>query len=216
MTFSPSPHLAHETSGSPDDTPRAVAYVRISSDPLGMERGVETQEEDCRRYAAAQGWSVVRVFRENDTSAFKQKTLTLPSGEQVRRVVHPAFRAMLHMLGRGEADVVVTYDLDRAVRDPHDLEDLIDAKVLHGFAVKSLTQSLRLDTDADVAMARVMVAMANKSSADTARRVRRAAARRAKHGLWHGDAPFGYERADGSLRLVPAQATLIRDAETSE
>ncbi len=32
---------------------------------------------------------VVEVFRENDTSAFKQRTLTLPSGERVRRWIFP-------------------------------------------------------------------------------------------------------------------------------
>lgn len=74
---------------------------------------------------------------------------------------------------------MVAYDLDRAVRDPRDLEDLIDAKVLYGFRVASTTASLRLDSDGDIAMARVLVAMANKSSPDTARgsRVRRGSRR---------------------------------------
>ncbi len=64
---------------------------------------------------------------------------------------------------------MVAYDLDRAVRDPRDFEDLIDAKVLYGFDVHSTTGNLRLDTDSDVAIARLLVAMANKSSADMAR-----------------------------------------------
>ena len=171
----------------------AVVYVRISDDPEGTERGVERQEADCRAYAAAHGWEVVAVFRENDTSAFKQRTITLSSGERVRRVVRPEFRAMLKHLSDGRAQVMVAYDLDRAVRDPRDLEDLIDAKVLGGFRARSVTGSLRLDTDSDVAMARVLVAMANKSSADTARRVARAAKQQALEGTWHGGrVPFGY------------------------
>jgi site-specific DNA recombinase len=60
-------------------SPRAVVYVRISDDPEGTERGVDRQEADCRAYAAAHGWEVAAVFRENDTSAFKQRTITLPS-----------------------------------------------------------------------------------------------------------------------------------------
>ena len=95
--------------------------------------------------------------------------LHLPTGEKVRRVVRPRFRALLSFLARGGAEVMIAYDLDRAVRDPRDLEDLIDAKVLYGFRVLSTTGSLRLDNDSDIAMARV--AMANKSSADTARRI---------------------------------------------
>ena len=192
---------------------RAVVYVRISDDPEGTERGVDRQEADCRAYAAARGWDVAAVFRENDTSAFKQRTITLPSGERVRRVIRPEFRAMLKDLDDGQAQVMVAYDLDRAVRDPRDLEDLIDAKVLGGFGVRSVTGSLRLDTDSDVAMARVLVAMANKSSADTARRVARAAKQQAIEGTWHGGrVPFGYRAISGNLVIDPEAAELVREA----
>ncbi|MDR1635583.1 MAG: recombinase family protein [Bifidobacteriaceae bacterium] len=194
---------------------RAVVYVRISDDPEGTERGVDRQEADCRAYALGHCMGVVGVFRENDTSAFKQRVVTLPTGERVRRVVRPQFRAMLGYLAQGRADVMVAYDLDRAVRDPRDLEDLIDAKVLNGFKVRSVTGSLRLDGDADVAMARVLVAMANKSSADTARRVARAAKQQAVEGAWHGGRPpFGYRAEGGRLVVVPEQAALVREAAT--
>src|SRR5699024_10468174 len=192
---------------------RAVVYVRISDDPEGIERGVERQEADCRAYAAAHGWEVVAVYRENDTSAFKQRTITLQTGERVRRVMRPEFRAMLKHLADNQAQVMIAYDLDRAVRDPRDLEDLIDAKVLGGFAVRSVTGSLRLDTDSDVAMARVLVAMANKSSADTARRVARAAKQQAIEGAWHGGrVPFGYRAEDSTLVIEPEAAELVREA----
>jgi site-specific DNA recombinase len=195
------------------DPVRVVLYVRISSDPGGLEKGVDRQEKDCRALAAVLGWDVVRVFRENDTSAYKQKTITLPTGERVRRVVRPMFREMLALLSRQGADAMIAYDLDRAVRDPRDLEDLIDTKVLAGFQVKSTTGSLRLENDADIAMARVLVAMANKSSADTARRVKRASRQQAEDGRWHGGmAPFGYRMENSSLIQVPEHAMLVRQA----
>lgn len=188
-------------------------YVRISSDPGGSEKGVDRQEKDCRALATALGWQVVQVFRENDTSAYKKKTITLPTGERVRRVIRPQFRQMLALLGRRGADALIAYDLDRAARDPRDLEDLIDTKVLAGFQVKSTTGSLRLENDADIAMARVLVAMANKSSADTARRVKRASQQQAEDGRWHGGmAPFGYRMKNSTLIPVPEQAALIRQA----
>ena len=59
-------------------------------------------------------------------------------------------------------------------RDPRDIEDLIDAVAACGGHARSLSGSLTL-TDGgssdQLAMARVMVTMAAKSSADTARRV---------------------------------------------
>ena len=192
---------------------RAVLYVRISDDPEGLEKGVDRQEADCRVYAEAHGYEVVEVFRENDTSAVRQRTITLPSGEKVRRVVRPRFRAMLHFLAGGGAEVMAACDLGRAVRDPRDLEDLIDAKVLYGFRVLSTTGSLRLDNDSDIAVARVLVAMANNSSADTARRVARASKQQAVEGRWHGGrAPYGYRMGDSALYVVAEQAALVRDA----
>ena len=206
--------MGHEQQEQQSTKPvRAVVYVRISDDPEGTERGVDRQEADCRAYAAAHGWEVAGVFRENDTSAFKQRTITLPSGERVRRVIRPQFRAMLKHLDSGEAQVMIAYDLDRAVRDPRDLEDLIDAKVLGGFTVRSVTGSLRLDTDSEVAMARVLVAMANKSSADTARRVARAAKQQAIEGAWHGGrVPFGYRAENGLLLIDPVTGPLVVEA----
>ncbi|MCT1874279.1 MULTISPECIES: recombinase family protein [Micrococcales] len=203
----------HEQTTGSGSPLRAVVYVRISDDPEGSERGVDRQEADCRAYAAAHGLEVAAVFRENDTSAFKQNTITLPSGERVRRVIRPQFRAMLKHLSEGQAQVMVAYDLDRAVRDPRDLEDLIDAKVLGEFGVRSVTGSLRLDTDSDVAMARVLVAMANKSSADTARRVARAAKQQALEGAWHGGrAPFGYRAENGVLVIDPVTGPMVVEA----
>jgi hypothetical protein len=80
------------------------------------------------------------------------------------------------------------------------LEDLIDAKVLGGFGVRSVTGSLRLDTDSDVAMAQG----AGGDGEQVLRRhrptrVARAAKQQAIEGAWHGGrVPFGY-RAESAL-----------------
>ena len=96
---------------------RAVVYVRISDDPEGTERGVDRQEADCRAYATGHGMSVAEVFRENDTSAFKQRTITLPSGERVRRVVRPPRLGDLpsHLRGRRHSAVRLQGSRRRAV-----------------------------------------------------------------------------------------------------
>ncbi len=61
-------------------------------------------------------------------------------------------------------------------------------------------------------MARVLVAMTNKSSADTARRVARAARQGAVEGRWHGgSAPYGYRGEGPTLHVVPEQARLVRE-----
>src|ERR1019366_2600484 len=139
-------------------------------------KGVDAQGADCDVTGTRAGWTfgpaATHHVTENDTSAFKRKMITLPDGRRELRTVRPGFRQALAMLADGRADGLMAYDLDRAVRDPRDLEDLID--VVEGavprIPVESVTGSLRLANDSDITMARVMVAVANKASRDTARR----------------------------------------------
>ncbi len=189
---------------------RAIIYARISSDrpdDNGALRGlgVADQERDARDLAKRLGWKVERVVTENDTSAFARRKVTLPDGTRAMRVIRPGFREVLDDLTHGRADALIALDLDRAVRDPRDLEDLIDVVEQHKIPVESVTGSLRLSSDADITMARVLVAVANKSSRDTARRVGRAYLRRAEQGRpGGGKRMFGFEKDGVTLRTTEA------------
>jgi site-specific DNA recombinase len=192
----------------------AVLLTRISDARNGDAAGVTDQQSDLRKRAAQLGWGIGEVIIENDTSAFKRRTVALPDGRKAERVVRPGFRRALELLQSGQADGLLALDLDRIARDPRDLEDLIDvveSRKPH-VPVESVTGSLRLANDADITMARVLVAMANKSSRDTARRVSRARLRQAEEGRpQHGGRrPFGYE--DGGLVIRESEAAEIRKA----
>jgi hypothetical protein len=62
-------------------------------------------------------------------------------------------------------------DIDRAMRDPRTLEDLIDAVEMYGVYVASLTGNIDLTTDAGINSARSLVNQRNQESRNTARRV---------------------------------------------
>jgi site-specific DNA recombinase len=173
---------------------------------------VARQEEDCRAYAARQGWTVTEIYRENDTSAFMRRVVRLPDGSRASRVVRPEFRRMLSDLAEGTIDAVTGYDLDRVARDPRDLEDLIDVCETTGRPARSVTGNLDLSHDGGITMARVAVAMANQASRDTSRRVRRVKQDLAARGMWGGGGKraFGY-LADRSA-IVAAEAAVIRGA----
>jgi site-specific DNA recombinase len=177
--------------------PRAAAvYVRISDDKAADAAGVGRQETDCRALADRQGWAVAEIYTENDTSAFKRRKVRLPDGSTALRVVRPAFRRLLDDLAAGTVDALVGYDLDRVARDPRDLEDLIDIVESRGVPTRAVTGSLDLGSDAGITMARVMVAVANKGSRDTARRVLRKQLELAEQGKHKGGGirAYGYER----------------------
>lgn len=91
-----------------------VFYVRISDDPEGLEMGVERQEPGCRAYAESLGFEVVEGLRADDTSVFKQCTITLPMGEKIRRVIRPRVPCCAPFLARGGAEAMIAYGLDHA------------------------------------------------------------------------------------------------------
>jgi site-specific DNA recombinase len=190
---------------------KAIILARISDARDGDERGVSDQITDCLRLAERLRWTAgpaaTHHIIENDTSAFKRRKIALPDGRHELRTVRPGFRQMLAMLADGRADGLIAYDLDRAVRDPRDLEDLIDVVESRHLRVpvESVTGSLRLASDGDITMARVLVAVANKSSRDTARRVARARRRQAENGQ-HGGGKrrFGFEPDGVTIRETEA------------
>lgn len=183
--------------------------MRISDDRTQESLGVERQEADCRALVERRGWTVGQVFRENDTSAYKRRKVALPDGTTALRVVRPAFRQLLDAITSGQVTALVAYDLDRVARDPRDLEDLIDAVEQAGIPTVVVTGEVDLSTDNGVFMARMLVNVANKSSRDTSRRVRRALLGLAgTGGPTGGKRPYGYQ----SDRVTPdeREATNVR------
>ncbi|MEU2584522.1 recombinase family protein [Streptomyces avermitilis] len=178
-----------------------------------FSKGIGRQEDDARALAKRLGWTVVKVIPEDDTSAFKRRKIKLPDGGTALRTVRPGFRAALEGLASGEFDGLIADDLDRVARDPRDLEDLIDVVESRRprIPVESVTGSLRLANDADVTMARVMVAVANKSSRDTARRVARKHEELAAEGKPGGGGFRGYGYSTEGHTIVEAEAKILRE-----
>ena len=65
-------------------------------------------------------------------SAFKRRKVVTPSGRTEWRVFRPGFRSIVDDLAAGRTGAMLCEDLDRACRDPRDLEDLVDAVAATG------------------------------------------------------------------------------------
>ncbi|MEU4576352.1 recombinase family protein [Nonomuraea sp. NPDC023979] len=186
----------------------ALLLVRISDAEPGDIFGVARQVQDTIKQAGRVGWPVGMILVENDTSAFKRRKIKLPNGETQLRTVRPKFRRALGLLSKGTFRRFMTYHLDRTVRDPRDLEDLID--VVEGsrprIVVGSYTGSLRLANDTDITSARIHCAIANQASRDTSRRVSRKRREQAEEGRYGGGRrPYGFESDGVTLRRDEAQ-----------
>ncbi len=193
-------------------------YARISEDPHDTMRGVTRQREDIAAEVARLGGDPDQIswYIENDTSAYKKKRVravdTAGRPYDALRVIRPVWADALHALRTGVLDALVVWDLDRLARDPRDLEDAIEVVELHGVQVRSGTASeINLLSDAGRMSARMMIAVANKSSADTARRVKRAHEANARAGRpVGGTRPFGWDDDKTTVREV--EAAMIRQA----
>ncbi|MEU3265081.1 recombinase family protein [Streptomyces bacillaris] len=164
------------------------AYTRISEigeigDGRDGREGVIRQGEDCVEIAANQGVGIYRVYEDNDLSAYK------------RRVKRPEFERLLGDLESGVIAGIVVYNIDRLARQPSDLERLIDIyeKAKRPLTFATGTGDFDLTTSDGRFFARLMVNVANKSSADTARRLARQRLAHAKAGKPHpGIRAFGW------------------------
>jgi site-specific DNA recombinase len=78
-------------------------------------RGIVNQKKRCTSLIEARGWTVGRIYEDNDTSAAK------------RRGPGTAWHRMLEDLRNGVADVVVAVDLDRLLRSTRDLIEITDS-----------------------------------------------------------------------------------------
>jgi site-specific DNA recombinase len=179
----------------PDVPQHPVAITRISEARDDDTKGVERQEDRLLKLNARLGWGPLTVVVENDISGYKRRKVTRADGTVEYRVFRPGLRQIMAWLDGGVHDGLLALDSDRAFRDPYDLEDLahIVRSKTPPIPQDSVTGSLRLTTDADLTTTRILTAVANKSSMDTARRVADARLDIAMAGRWGGGRrPFGF------------------------
>jgi len=174
---------------------RATIYCRISRDREGAGLGVQTQEADCRALAASLGAEVVKVFSDNDLSAYSGKP-------------RPGYRDLLACIASGGTDAVLVWHTDRLHRSPAELEEYITLCETTG--VRTITVKagvLDLASPAGLVMARTLGAFARYEVDHARERMHRAKQRSADAGKWKGGRrPLGYEVDGVTLREPEAEA----------
>jgi len=208
--------------------PTCDIYLRLSD--ARFEEAFDGREAKCRAQAEVWGWTVHRVVVENDmfpdgrpkpASAWKRRKVMTPSGEVAYRVIRPGFRSVLDDIANGIVNALLGEDLDRIVRDPRDMEDLIDICAKTKASARSVSGSLKLTdggTEDERYIARIMVAGASKGSADTSRRTVDSKERNWGNSWCGGARPYGYIAAQNTTKfhrtliVVPDEADIIREA----
>lgn len=186
---------------------RAVVYTRVSSDPRALGRSVAEQEAECLAICEREGWTVAKVFCDNDRSASRYAKRGRPAYNQLREFV-----------ASGACDVLITWECSRAQRDLEDYVSLRElcrkAGVLWSYSGRTYDLSRtddRFTTGLDALLA-------ERESDVTRDRILRTVRSNAVKGRPHGKLPFGYVReydpnTGALLRQVihEEQAELIRE-----
>jgi site-specific DNA recombinase len=180
---------------------KAVAiYARISSDPEGDRLGVTRQTEDCQALAERKGWPVAAVYIDDDRSAYSGKP-------------RPEYRRMLDDITARSIDGLVVYNLDRLHRQPRELEAFFDTADAAGLTnLATVEGEINLGSHDGRFHARILGAVARKSSDDASRRIKRKNDERAAAGLPTGGGfrPFGWR--EDRVTVDPVEARLVREA----
>lgn len=164
---------------------RMLIYARISDDREGRQNGVERQERQCRTLADRNGDEVVRVFVDDDRSAYSGKP-------------RPGYNSMLAFLAEGQADGVYALAPTRLYRRLDDGIEFFKLIAERGLYVETVKQGRYDLSTADGRRDALRAAIdAQFESEQIGERVRDAKADAMAQGLYRGGPrPFGFE-ADG-------------------
>jgi site-specific DNA recombinase len=178
----------------------AVIYARQSLDRDGQAAAVERQLADCRALAAQHGLTVEREYVDNDVSASKG--------------VRPAFSALLEDVRAGRVTTIVVWHTDRLYRRVRDLITLVEIAEKHTLRILTVRAGdLDLSTPAGRMLAGMLGHAARYEVEQKGARQVAANAQRAERGVWQfSRRPYGYERVDGVVRVVEAEAAVLREA----
>ncbi|MEH6377060.1 recombinase family protein [Streptomyces sp. KLMMK] len=181
----------------------AAIYCRISHVNDDDQTGVDRQERICREVAERLGLTVAedQVFVDNNRSAWQRKRK------------RPGWDALLAEAGKGRVRHVLTYHPDRLMRQPRDLEELLQIADDHDITLHGQANRRDLSDPDDRFFLRIEVAHSCRSSDDTSRRLIDAMVDRAKDGRPHtGRRRYGYDKT--GMEIIPEEAAIVREVFT--
>ncbi len=172
-----------------NDIKKAITYARQSISRIPDESlSIEFQQSEAVKYIEARGWVLAGSYSDPDVKGWRRN--------------RPGFDAMLDALRTGSADVLVLYKLSRFARNLMMQEEVVAEIAEAGGDLVSITEP-HISTSP---MIRQILGAVNENyRRDQSDWLKSTFAARARKGLPHGYAPFGYQKED--LQLVPDDAT---------
>lgn len=197
-------------------SPRAAIYTRMSLASMDDQTKVDDQERRCREMCERLGWEVAdaNVYTDNNRSAWRHDRK------------RPGWDAMLNEVEAGRVNAIAVYHGDRLVRQPMDLEILLQLARGKGVRLASPAGQRNLDSAEDQFVLSIEAAMARRESANISRRQKARYERNRREGKVMAQGPggrrFGYrsdgvtlfpaDRCEMTVRKEATEADIIREA----
>lgn len=136
----------------------AAIYCRLSLARDGDTTKVDDQARICRQLCEGREWDVFDVYSDNNKSAWHHDRH------------RPEWERMLADVEAGHVRAIVVYHGDRLIRQPWDLEMLLNLARGKGIRLASPTGERDLDSAEDQFVLSIEAAMARRESANISRR----------------------------------------------
>jgi DNA invertase Pin-like site-specific DNA recombinase len=181
---------------------RLVMYLRVSTAGQLDGYGLDTQENDCRRWAKKHGHRIVKVCTDGGISGTKT--------DEDR----PGLTEALSTLDAGEADGLLAPNLDRLARELTVQEAALSVVWAYGRRVFTVDHGEHLADDEDDPMRKfvrqVMGAAAELERGLIAKRLRNGRKAKAEQGGYAYGAPaYGQRAEDRSLTVDSSEAEVL-------
>src|SRR5215203_5364048 len=171
-------------------TIRAVLYERVSSEEQVEGYSLDAQDRAGRAYCEAQGWDVVRVYRDEGKSA---RTDDLAKRTQ--------FAAMLTDAEASLLDVIVVHKLDRFSRNRRVAFEAFERLAKAGTGFVSLSEQMDYSSPAGQLMLTMLVGLSQFYSDNLAFETKKGKAERKAQGLYNGLLPFGLKKNEDGIPI---------------
>lgn len=170
-----------------------VIYLRVSDEKQTRGASLSDQERTCRTFAAAAGYKVAAVYRDDGRSAWKDDLRHRPQFEQLLADARSSRRRFV---------AVVVFKLDRFARKARIYHT--SRYELERAGVQLLSATEPNESSAAGRLSSGMLAQfAEFYSDQLSERIKASHQGKAARGEWVGDVPFGYVRAGKSIAPGP-------------
>jgi len=172
---------------------KAVIYCRVSTKEQTEGYSLETQEQECLKFAQCNGYEVVKRFIERGESA---KTANRTQLQNLLKFI---------ALNKKDIDYVIVHKLDRLSRDVSDSSALRLAFSKLGIELKSATEHID-NTPVGKLTANMLATLAQFDNDLRAERTILGMKKALQEGRWVSAAPVGYKfekGLEGKSNLVP-------------